>query len=145
MPCALLWLLIGPFVSAVVVNADERIAPRKSLSFGPSLTHASFESSPHPVPIHLKASKYDRATITTLANGYIDEVLGHPKETFWVGEESYLDKVTGIWHVYASQFVPESGLEIRNGRIQLSILDGEVLAVSDSVSAGERLDNTASD
>jgi extracellular elastinolytic metalloproteinase len=121
-------------LACVVAAIDYRVLPRRSLSFGPTLPHAYFDASPTPVPSHLKSSKYDLKSITTLANGYIKEILGYPKNTFWVREDSYLDKASGIWHVYASQFVPESGVEIANARIQLSILDGEVLAISNSVS-----------
>ena len=133
------WLLFGVVVATVlpiyaqppdVTHAQREPRVRRRMGFTPELPHARFETQPSYTPSTLKDPKDPFA----IATDYMRDVIKplHPTVSFHIREDSYTDNVTGITHVYVRQSV--FATEVANGEIQFAIKDGEVLAVSDTVS-----------
>ena len=103
---------------------------RRRMGFRPELPRARFESQPSYASSALKNSNDPFAVATDYVHGVIKHVL--PEVSFRIREDSYTDNITGITHVYVRPSV--FTMEVANGDIQLAIKDGQILAVSNSVS-----------
>ena len=55
-----------------------------------------------------------------------------PGSDFYVRDDSYTDKNTGVTHVYLRQTV--YGVEVADGDMNVNVKDGRVLSYGDSVS-----------
>ena len=105
--------------------------PRKSLEFGPNLSHRSFNTDPEPLPQHLISQGLSAKDIGELYLGY---QLKLRKGSYRLREDSYLDSTTGVWHLYYRQVIFDGELEVSDGDINLSVLNGRVISYGDSVS-----------
>lgn len=107
---------------------------RKSLSFGPVLPHARFDTSAHqPVPDSLFSTQA-RVPVDPLevAKSFLDSHIDLDSGvTYVIRGDSYTDKSTGVTHVYARQVI--QGVHVADGNINLNIKDGVVLSFGDSV------------
>lgn len=110
---------------------------RKSLSFGPVLPHARFDSSAHqPVPATLFSTQ-DRVRVDpyevakTFLDSFVDLDGG---VSYVIRSDSYTDRATGVTHVYARQVI--QGIQVADGNVNLNIKDGVVLSYGDSFYPG---------
>lgn len=125
--------------SVLAVHPDRRdVRRRKTMGFAPDLHHAMYFTS----EAIAQGSKHSFAPSFTprdpfdVAEEYVQVLAfsnGRPSgSSFFIREDSYTDKNTGITHVYVRQLM--NGTEIANGDMNLNIKDGEVLSYGDSVS-----------
>ncbi|KAG2066590.1 hypothetical protein BDR04DRAFT_1136631 [Suillus decipiens] len=110
---------------------------RKSLSFGPVLPHARFDSSAHqPVPAVLFSTQ-DRVRVDPyeVAKTFLDSIVD-PEDgvSYVIRSDSYTDRATGVTHVYARQVI--QGLQVADGNVNLNIKDGVVLSHGNSFYPG---------
>lgn len=102
---------------------------RKSLSFGPRLPHARFETSP---PLTTGFSSVAHAVPYDVAHEFLrkyeDPVAGR---AYVIRLDSYTDRTTGVSHIYARQVI--GGIEVADGNINLNIKNGRVISFGDSV------------
>jgi len=107
---------------------------RKSLSFGPSHSHASFEIVDVPVESGFTGTQ---ANIEEVAKRFLGEKIGGEEgESFYIRPDTYTDSRTGVTHVYARQLL--NGLEVSDGDINLNIdRDGRVISWGNSFHPGE--------
>lgn len=105
---------------------------RKSLSFGPVLPHARFDTSAqHPVPASFSPLRVPVDPLE-VARSFLDtHVDSDNGVTYVIRGDSYTDKATGVTHVYARQLI--QGVHVADAHINLNIKDGVILSVGDSV------------
>ncbi|OJA08451.1 hypothetical protein AZE42_05047 [Rhizopogon vesiculosus] len=110
---------------------------RKSLSFGPVLPHARFDTSAQqPVPDSLFTT-HARVPVDPLevAKSFLDSHVDLDNGVSYVIRgDSYTDKATGVTHVYARQII--QGVHVADANINLNIKDGVVLSFGDSFYPG---------
>ncbi|KAG1796395.1 Fungalysin metallopeptidase-domain-containing protein [Suillus plorans] len=110
---------------------------RKSLSFGPVLPHAHFDSSAHqPVPAVLFSTQ-DRVRVDPyeVAKTFLDSIVDlDDGVSYVIRSDSYTDRITGVTHVYARQIV--QGVQVADGNVNLNIKDGVVLSYGNSFYPG---------
>ena len=104
---------------------------RKSLAFGPELTHRSFNTSPDPLPQHLISQDLSARDIGDL---YLEHQLKLEKGSYRLREDSYRDSTTGVWHLYYRQVLIGGAREVSDGDINLNVLNGQIISYGDSVS-----------
>ncbi|BEJ12624.1 hypothetical protein CspHIS471_0210840 [Cutaneotrichosporon sp. HIS471] len=127
---ALLPALAGLTSAAPTTSAS----PRKSLSFGPSHPHHSFESFPH-TPVHVKRS-FEEDPKRTAAQFIAHRLNVREGEGFFIRDDSYTDPRTLVTHVYATQLI--DGLEVGDGNINVNLdRDGNVLSWGNSFYPGQ--------
>ncbi|KAG1764444.1 Fungalysin metallopeptidase-domain-containing protein [Suillus occidentalis] len=110
---------------------------RKSLSFGPVLPHAHFDSSAHqPVPAALFSTQSRvRVDPYEVAKSFLDSIVDHDNGVSYViRSDSYTDRATGVTHVYARQVI--QGVHVADGNVNLNIKDGVVLSHGNSFYPG---------
>ena len=107
---------------------------RKSLSFGPVLPHARFDTSAYqPVPASLYAGSINvHVDPLEVAKSFLDSHVDLDNGVSYVIRgDSYTDKATGVTHVYARQVI--QGVHVADGNINLNIKNGVILSYGDSV------------
>ncbi|EJD38353.1 hypothetical protein AURDEDRAFT_116550 [Auricularia subglabra TFB-10046 SS5] len=113
------------FVLAALQLAQGR-PHRKTLAFGPALTHARYESQPA-ASFSAASDKDPRA----VAQDFLRSLYPASPSVDWkLREDSYTDRISGVTHVYVRQYV--NGLEVADGNINLNVKDGRVLSYGDS-------------
>ncbi|KZT03251.1 uncharacterized protein LAESUDRAFT_729281 [Laetiporus sulphureus 93-53] len=106
---------------------------RKTLGFGPLLSHAAY----HTESFHPSSSISESANEPfAVAERFVRELTrdADPLTSFFIRNDSYTDRTTDITHVYVSQHV--DGSEILNGHISVNVKDGIILSYSDSIFRG---------
>ncbi|KIJ05714.1 hypothetical protein PAXINDRAFT_21051 [Paxillus involutus ATCC 200175] len=104
---------------------------RKTLGFGPVRPDTRFETVNAPAAAGLclhnsHANPY--AVALRFVTQYNDPESGW---VYAIPPESYIDKATGLTHIYARQIV--GGIEVTNAHANLNISDGRVLSFGDPV------------
>ncbi|CAE6455386.1 unnamed protein product [Rhizoctonia solani] len=99
---------------------------RKSLNFGPRHPTARYVTEPQ-LTSTLVASHDPLDVAKSFLSAYTTS-------EYYIREDSYTDRNTGVTHVYARQKV--DGLEVADGDINLNIRDGRVLSYGDSFYRG---------
>ncbi|KAG8681968.1 Fungalysin/Thermolysin Extracellular metalloproteinase 5, partial [Ceratobasidium sp. 394] len=99
---------------------------RKSLGFGPRHPAARFVTEPQ-----LASSFAAHTDPLDVARAFLQ---AYTDSDYFIREDSYTDKNTGITHVYVRQRV--DGLEVADGDMNLNIRDGRVLSFGDSFFRG---------
>lgn len=103
---------------------------RKSLAFGPHLTHARYETGPVATFTAVAADKEDAHAV---ARAFLAERYPTAQGVDWkIRQDSYTDKNSGVSHVHVRQYV--NGLEVADGNLNINIKDGNVISYGDSVS-----------
>ncbi|KAG8898323.1 Fungalysin/Thermolysin Extracellular metalloproteinase 5, partial [Tulasnella sp. 408] len=129
------WAKLIPLIAALSAGAEA--APnaesplRKTVSFGPQLSHAKYTTTPAQLSGFTTTSN-DKLSVFRLADDYVKNVLGHPEGSWKLREDSYLDETTGIWHLYLRQVMHDGTVEVTDGDINLNVLDGKVISYGDS-------------
>lgn len=113
---------------------SESLLRRKTMGFGPAHPHAVFVTG-DTVPTYnfqsLGADSCPFKVAMQFARELTDTRLA-PGSDFYVREDSYTDKNTGVTHVYLRQTV--HGIEVSDGDMNINVKDGRVLSYGDSVS-----------
>ena len=124
--------LAGVVANGVAHGAQpsEGVRRRKTMGFGPHLPHAVFNSEP------VQALRFDGVSTDpyVVAEEFVAILTSNarsPGSSFYVRDDSYTDKKTGITHVFVRQLM--YGVEVADGDINLNIKDGIVLSYGDSV------------
>ena len=80
------------------------------------------------IPVQSFTNKY-----VTIAEAAMEGLVesGIPGSSFYVRDDSYTDKNTGITHVHVRQTM--YGFEVADGDMNINIKDGKVLSYGDSV------------
>ncbi|KAG9075375.1 Fungalysin/Thermolysin Extracellular metalloproteinase 5, partial [Ceratobasidium sp. UAMH 11750] len=99
---------------------------RKSLGFGPRHPAARFVTEPQ-----IASSFAAHTDPLDVARAFLQ---AYTDSDYFIREDSYTDKNTGITHVYVRQRV--DGLEVADGDMNLNIRDGRVLSFGDSFFRG---------
>ncbi|KDN36332.1 hypothetical protein RSAG8_10899, partial [Rhizoctonia solani AG-8 WAC10335] len=103
---------------------------RKSLNFGPRHPTARYVTEPQ-LTSTLVASQDPLDDPLDVAKSFLS---AYTTSEYYIREDSYTDRNTGVTHVYARQKV--DGLEVADGDINLNIRDGRVLSYGDSFYRG---------
>ncbi|CEL60219.1 Extracellular metalloproteinase 5 OS=Trichophyton rubrum GN=MEP5 PE=1 SV=1 [Rhizoctonia solani AG-1 IB] len=99
---------------------------RKSLNFGLRHPTARYVTEPQVTSTFMGSSDpYD------VAKSFLS---AYTASDYYIREDSYIDRNSGIAHIYARQKV--DGLEVADGDINLNIRDGRVLSYGDSFYRG---------
>ncbi|QRV90299.1 extracellular metalloproteinase MEP [Ceratobasidium sp. AG-Ba] len=106
---------------------------RKSLSFRQSLPNTKFITDPPPISSFISRDAHPHAIV----HRYIREHIGGVSD-YYIRNDSYTDRNTGISHVYVRQIV--NGIEVADGDINLNVRDGRVLSYGSSVFTGKQSD-----
>ncbi|QRV80999.1 extracellular metalloproteinase MEP [Ceratobasidium sp. AG-Ba] len=106
---------------------------RKSLSFKQPLPNTKFITDPPPISSFAPRDAHPHAT----AHWYIKEHIGGVFN-YYVRNDSYTDRNTGISHVYVRQLV--NGIEVADGDMNFNVRDGHVLSYGSSVFTGGQSD-----
>ncbi|CAE6527032.1 unnamed protein product [Rhizoctonia solani] len=101
---------------------------RKSLRFGSRHPTARYVTRPH---INSTLTFATDANPLDVARAFI---RSHTESDYYIRNDSYTDKNTGITHVYVRQLF--NGLEVADGNINLNIRDGRILSFGDSFFQG---------
>ena len=128
-------LLVASVVAAGLAGTLAHNTPelrrRKTLGFGPALPHSVFASG-ETVPQILSFGRVDPFDVAKeFAKGLTADTVS-PASSFYVRDDSYTDKNTGVTHVYLRQTM--FGMEVADGDINVNVKDGRVLSYGDSVS-----------
>ncbi|CAE6339977.1 unnamed protein product [Rhizoctonia solani] len=115
------------FISLWLVFAAAHSA-RKSLRVIPRLPTARHVIEPQVTSLALDADPFG------VARAFLQS---HTDSDFFIRNDSYTDKNTGVTHVYVRQRV--YGLEVADGNINLNIRDGRVMSYGDSFFRGDNL------
>ncbi|OWZ33300.1 extracellular elastinolytic metalloproteinase [Cryptococcus neoformans c45] len=110
---------------------------RKSLSFGPAHSHASFEVLDDAVHVFEPRGLIDEPIdVKRVAQTFLGSQLGAQEgEGFYIREDSYTDARTGVTHIFARQLL--NGLEVSDGDINLNIdRDGRIMSWGNSFHPG---------
>ncbi len=121
--------LVGLLGSALA--HDGPISRRKTMGFGPVHPHAKFHTSPFIPPrafFVASSSPYEvaRGFVTSLLEGQLSR-----DNSFILRKDSYIDKATGVTHVFFRQMI--NGIEVADGDINVNEKDGVVISFGDSV------------
>ncbi|KDN36400.1 hypothetical protein RSAG8_10854, partial [Rhizoctonia solani AG-8 WAC10335] len=103
---------------------------RKSLRFGSRHPTARYVTRPH-INSTLQLTFATDANPLDVARAFI---RSHTESDYYIRNDSYTDKNTGITHVYVRQLF--NGLEVADGNINLNIRDGRILSYGDSFFQG---------
>jgi len=99
---------------------------RKSLGFGPRHPNARYVTEPQ-----IASSFAAHTDPLDVARAFLQ---AYTDSDYYIRDDSYTDKNTGVTHVYVRQRV--QGLEVADGDINLNIRDGRVLSFGDSFFRG---------
>ncbi|KAK8847507.1 hypothetical protein IAR55_005365 [Kwoniella newhampshirensis] len=112
--------------------------PRKSLSFGPTHSHASFEVLEEPLTIAIVQASglLGDVDVREVAKTFIaSKVEGEEGQAFYIRDDTYTDSRTGVTYVHARQLI--NGLEVSDGDINVNIdRDGRILSWGNSFHPG---------
>ncbi|KAG9018730.1 Fungalysin/Thermolysin Extracellular metalloproteinase 5 [Tulasnella sp. 427] len=131
------WAKLVPFVAALSAAVEAHSPLRKTVSFGPQLSHSKYTTSPSQLSSFTTASN-DKQSVFRLADEYVKDVLGHPEGSWKLREDSYLDENTGVWHLYLRQVMHDGTVEVTDGDINLNVRNGKVISYGDSFYRGPR-------
>ncbi|KZV98936.1 hypothetical protein EXIGLDRAFT_739121 [Exidia glandulosa HHB12029] len=107
---------------------------RKSLSFGPHLTHARYEANPAPSLLAAANAASDKDP-HAVAKAFLGDRYPATAGVDWkIREDSYTDANSGVTHIYARQYV--NGLEVADGNLNINIKNGQVISYGDSFYRG---------
>ena len=107
---------------------DAAVRRRKTMGFGPDHPHAIFRSGvAHDEPKFQSFSDdpYE------VAREFLEGHSATPGSAFYIRDDSYTDKNSGVTHIYARQTI--YGVEVADGDVNLNIKNGLVLSYGDSV------------
>ncbi|KAL1942240.1 hypothetical protein VTO73DRAFT_6304 [Trametes versicolor] len=114
-------------LAGTLAHDSHNVSRRKTLSFGPVHSHASYHTNPVYHTSLLRASE-DPLDVARL---FVEDLVRDiPGSDFVVRKDSYTDEATGITHAYVRQYI--NGIEVADGDINVSIKDGVVLSYGDS-------------
>lgn len=129
-------VLASLFLAALAHTEPPAGRARKSLGFGPAHPHAVYKSSPYQIVTNGFTAQDPEACPFGVARTFLDDLLRDQlseSSSYTIRDDSYVDKTSGIAHIYARQVV--NGLEVADGDINLNIKDGVVLSYGNSVSS----------
>lgn len=128
-------LLVASVVAAglagTLAHSTPELRRRKTLGFGPTLPHAVFGSG-DAIPLAQTFGKTDPFDVAKQFATVLTAESASPASSFYVRDDSYTDKNTGVTHVYLRQTM--FGMEVADGDINVNVKDGRVLSYGDSVS-----------
>jgi len=141
-------LVLASLFLAVLAHTEQPAAgrARKSLGFGPAHPHAVYKSSPYQIATNGFTSQDPSTSPYEVAGLFLNDLLRDQlseSNSYKIREDSYVDKNTGVAHVYVRQVV--NGLEVADGDINLNIKDGVVLSYGNSVSRALIMEQTCID
>ncbi|KAI0694057.1 Fungalysin metallopeptidase-domain-containing protein [Cytidiella melzeri] len=120
-------------------SSTPELRRRKTMGFGPTLPHSVFTTG-HRSPMLAFRSISDRDPLEvakevaeTLTSGVV--AAG---SSFYIRDDSYTDKNTGVTHVYLRQTL--YGIEIADGDLNVNVKDGHVLSYGDSFFRGTNVE-----
>ena len=105
---------------------------RKTMGFGPELPHSVFATGD---VASVSSFSTDASCPFAVAKQFVAQLTADarsPGASFYIRDDSYTDKRTGITHIYVRQLM--YGIEVADADINLNIKDGRVLSYGDSVS-----------
>ncbi|WVR04708.1 hypothetical protein IAU60_001719 [Kwoniella sp. DSM 27419] len=119
---------------------DTSIGPvprdRKSLSFGPVHSHATFETVDASA-YTTTASLDGEVDVKHVATAFLNKRVG--EGSFYLRDDSYTDAHTGVTRIFARQLI--NGLEVSDGDINLNVdRYGRILSFGDSFHPGSAPD-----
>ncbi|KAI0085233.1 extracellular elastinolytic metallo proteinase [Irpex rosettiformis] len=118
---------------ALAHGATPGLRRRKTLGFGPTLPHSVFASG-ETVPVVQAFGKSDPFDVAKAFASALTADVVSPASSFYVRDDSYTDKNTGVTHVYLRQTM--FGMEIADGDINVNVKDGRILSYGDSFYRG---------
>lgn len=128
-------LLVASVVAAGLAGTLAHNTPelrrRKTLGFGPTLPHSVFAGG-ETIPQIQSFGKADPFDVAKEFAKVLTADTVSPASSFYVRDDSYTDKNTGVTHVYLRQTM--FGMEVADGDLNVNIKDGRVLSYGDSVS-----------
>ncbi|PIL25354.1 hypothetical protein GSI_13243 [Ganoderma sinense ZZ0214-1] len=111
--------------SALWHGSPHTFSRRKTMGFGPVLSHSSFHTNPV-CPACPRAEEPFK-----VAQIFVENLIGDiPGSSYQIRVDSYTDQATGVTHIYAHQYM--YGIEVADGDINLNIKDGVVLSYGSS-------------
>ncbi|OCH85090.1 hypothetical protein OBBRIDRAFT_763453, partial [Obba rivulosa] len=118
--------LAAAFVSP---GATHQVSRRKTLGFGPVLPHAEYRTGPFDVAGSFLDVKEDPFEV---ARRFVDHRA--PESTYYIRDDSYTDKATGVSHVYFRQHM--YGTEVADANFNVNVKDGIIISYGDSFFRG---------
>ncbi|KAJ3559274.1 hypothetical protein NM688_g443 [Phlebia brevispora] len=116
-------------------------ARRKTMSFRPELPHPDYHTDPRST-MGLVGSPNDPFEAATKFILWLTRDPTNPA-SFYIRNDSYTDKNTGITHIYAKQRIGE--WEIINGNININVKGELILSYGDSFYRGEGIEVRTTD
>ncbi|KAF7795913.1 hypothetical protein EIP86_007080 [Pleurotus ostreatoroseus] len=107
---------------------------RKTMGFGPELPHSVFATGD---VASVSSFSTDASCPFAVAKQFVTQLTADarsPGASFYIRDDSYTDKRTGITHIYVRQLM--YGIEVADADINLNIKDGRVLSYGDSFYRG---------
>ncbi|CUA70933.1 hypothetical protein RSOLAG22IIIB_09207 [Rhizoctonia solani] len=115
---------------ALLVVSSNASLIRKSLRFGLRHPTARYVTTPH-INNTLRSAFAADVNPLDVARAFMHS---HTDSDYYIRDDSYTDKNTGITHVYVRQLF--HGLEVADGDINLNVRNGQVLSFGDSFFRG---------
>lgn len=116
-------------------SAGSEMRRRKTMGFGPAHPHATFATGDSsPIFDFQSLGRSDPVEVAQQFAQQLTAGANSPGSSFYVREDSYTDKNTGVTHVYLRQTV--YGVEVADGDMNVNIKDGRVLSYGDSFFRG---------
>ncbi len=113
-------------------NGNTHPRRRKTMGFGPELPHAVFSTGDVTPVMSFMSSETDPKEVAAQFAAQLTSNARSPGSSFYVRDDSYTDKNSGITHVYIRQLL--YGVEVADGDINVNVKDGRGLSYGDSVS-----------
>lgn len=132
----------SPFLISLLITglASSAIAQqRKSLTFGLVLPHAVFDTTPRS-KLNGFPTESAETSPESVARIFIEEQTGLDVNSYYIRDDSYTDKNTGVAHIYARQLI--DGVEVVDGDMNINIHDGIVISYGSSFYPG-KLDSSS--
>ncbi|WRT64652.1 uncharacterized protein IL334_001586 [Kwoniella shivajii] len=114
-----------------------QVRERKTLSFGPVHKHHSFKVVDEPIIVSRSSLLSESVDPREVASKFIEDKIGGSEgDAFYIRDDSYTDKSTGITRIFAKQVV--NGLEVSDGDLNLNIdRDGHIISWGNSFHPGD--------
>lgn len=107
---------------------------RKTMGFGPEIPHATFATGDVTPRYSFQTfdAPEDPVMIARVFAEQLTATLVAPGSDFYVRDDTYTDKNTGVTHVFLRQTL--YGVEVADGDLNVNVKNGRVLSYGDSVS-----------
>ncbi|PSR71357.1 hypothetical protein PHLCEN_2v12769 [Hermanssonia centrifuga] len=105
------------------------------MGFGPELPHAVFSTGDVTPVMSFMSSETDPKEVAAQFAAQLTSNARSAGSSFYVRDDSYTDKNSGITHVYIRQLL--YGVEVADGDINVNVKDGRVLSYGDSFYRGD--------